>query len=133
MPSPALAPVIAFLVDCTSPDARILVTGFGPEIPVLAHRPFAARLPTWIPGYYEDRADVDRALAQLEDEPLGAAVFLDGTTVVGRSWPALLRAIQARGFEEYTVSVVGPRLRVWLPNVAATHRDPATGLPCPAH
>jgi len=133
MPSPSLAPVIAYLVDCTAPDDRVLVTGFGPDIPVLAHRPFAARLPTWIPGYYEDRADVDRALAQLEGEPLGAAVFLDGTTVVGRSWPALLRAIQARGFEEYTVSLVGPRLRIWLPHVAATHRDAGTGLPCPAH
>jgi len=132
IPSPALAPLIAYLADCTRPDDRVLVTGFGPEIPVLAHRPFAARLPTWIPGYYEDRADVDRALTQLGREQLGAAVFLDGTTAVARSWPTLLHAIQARGFEEHTVSVGGPRLRVWLPSVAAAASDPATGLPCPA-
>jgi Dolichyl-phosphate-mannose-protein mannosyltransferase len=132
IPTPSLAPLIGYLTHCTATDDRILVTGFGPEIPVLAHRPFAARLPTWIPGYYEDRTDVDRALAQLQRERLGAAVFLDGTTVVARSWPALLQAVQARGFEEYSIGLVGPRPRIWLPHFAATTRDPATGLPCPA-
>ena len=132
MPNPSLAPLVAYLTQCTGPDDRVLVTGFGPEIPVLAHRPFAGRLPTWIPAYYEDRADVNRALMQLGRERLGAAVFLDGTTVVARSWPAILQAVQDRGFMEYTAAPINSRVRVWLPAIADASRDTKTGLPCPA-
>jgi hypothetical protein len=132
-PNPSLAPLVGYLGHCTGPDDRILVAGFGPEIPVLAHRPFAARLPTWIPGYYDDSGDVNRALMQLGRERLGAAVFLDGSTVVARFWPALLHAIQDRGFEEYTVAPINSRVRVWLPHAADALRDAATNLPCPPH
>jgi hypothetical protein len=132
MPNPSLAPLVEYLTHCTGPDDRILVVGFGPEIPVLAHRPFAARLPTWIPRYYDDSADVHRALTQLGRERLGAAVFLDGSMVVARLWPALLQAIEDRGFEEYTVARINSRVRVWLPHAADARRDAATSLPCPA-
>lgn len=130
MPNPSLAPLVGYLAHCTRPDDRILVAGFGPEIPVLAHRPFAARLPTWIPGYYEDGEDVSRALLQLGRERLGAAVFLDGSMMVVRFWPTLLRAIQDLGFEEYTVASINSRVRVWLPHAAGAQRDTATSLPC---
>jgi hypothetical protein len=133
MPNPSLAPLVGYLAHCTGPDDRILVAGFGPEIPVLAHRPFAARLPTWIPGYYDDRAEINRALMQLGRERLGAAVFLDGSMVVARFWPALLQAIRDRGFEEYTVAPINSRVRVWLPQAVDTRRDAATNLPCPPH
>ena len=133
MPNPSLAPLVRYLAQCTGPDDRILMAGFGPEIPVLAHRPFAARLPTWIPRYYEDSADVNRALMQLDRERLGAAVFLDGSMVVARLWPALLQAIRDRGFEEYTVAPINSRVRVWLPHGVDARRDTATSLPCPAH
>jgi hypothetical protein len=131
MPNPSLAPLVGYLAHCTGPDDRILVAGFGPEIPVLAHRPFAARLPTWIAGYYEDSADVNRALMQLGRERLGAAVFLDGSMMVARFWPALLQAIRDRGFEEYTIASINSRVRVWMPHAADEHRDAATNLPCP--
>ena len=133
MPNPSLAPLIGYLAHCTGPDDRIFVAGFGPEISVLAHRPFAARLPTWLPGYYEDGADVDRALMQLGRERLGAAVFLDGSMVVARFWPALLHAIQARGFEEHTVAAINSRVRVWLPHAEDARRDITTNLPCLPH
>jgi len=133
MPNPSLAPLVDYLARCTGPDDRILVAGFGPEIPVLAHRPFAARLPTWIPGYYDDRAEVERAVTQLGRERLGAAVFLEGSMVVARFWPALLQAIQARGFEEHTAAPINSRVRVWLPHVADARPDAATDLPCPRH
>jgi hypothetical protein len=132
MPNPSLASLVAYLAQCTRPGDRVLVTGFGPEIPVLAARPFAARLPTWIPGYYEDTSEVDRALAQLGRERLGAAVFLDGTDVVARSWPALLQAVRDRGFEEHPVAPVNSRVRIWLPHTSDARRDAATDLPCPA-
>jgi len=132
-PNPSLTPLVTYLRRCTAPDERILVAGFGPEIPVLAFRPFAARLPTWIPGYYEDAADVNRALLELRREQIGAVVFLDGTAVVARLWPALLQAIRDRGFDEYAVGPINARLRVWLPHhVATASRDASTDLPCPA-
>jgi hypothetical protein len=133
MPNPSLAPLVGYLAQCTGPDDRILVAGFGPEIPVLAHRPFAARIPTWIPNYYDDSAEINRALMQLGRERLGAAVFLDGSMVVARFWPALLQAIQERGFEEYTVAPINSRVRVWLPHAEDPRRDDATNLPCPQH
>ena len=133
MPNPSLAPLVGYLARCTGLDDRVVVAGFGPEIPLLAHRPFAARLPSWIPGYYDDSAEVDRALMQLDHERLGAAVFLDGSMVVARFWPALLQAIRARGFEEYAVAAVNSRVRVWLPHATDAPRDSATNLPCSAH
>jgi hypothetical protein len=133
MPNPSLAPLVDYLARCTDPNDRILVAGFGPEIPALAHRPFAARIPTWFPGYYDDRADVERALVQLDHERLGAAVFLDGSMVVSRFWPALLQSIRSRGFEEYTSAPINSRVRVWLPHVADARRDAATDLPCSPH
>jgi hypothetical protein len=132
IPNQSLAPLIAFLGTCTRADARVLVAGFGPEIPALAHRSFAARLPSWLPGYDEDAADVGRAVAQLHRERLGAAVFLDGTNVVSRSWPPLMQDIRERGLDEYAVPAIDQRVRVWLPHDSAgAMRDPATGLPCP--
>jgi hypothetical protein len=132
MPNPSLAPLISYLTHCTGAGDRVLVAGFGPEIPVLAQRPFAARLPTWIPGYYVDSAEVDRTLVQLGRERLGAAVFLDGSMVVARFWPALLQAVRDRGFEEYTAAPINARVRVWLPHSGDTRRDTATNLPCPS-
>jgi hypothetical protein len=131
VPDPSMAPLITYLTRCTAPGDRVFVAGFGPEIPALAHRPFAARLPSWLPGYYEDPADVNRALARLRRERLGAAVFLDGTPAVARSWPALMEAIRDRGLDEYAVPSRDTRMRVWLPRAAnGARHDSATDLPC---
>lgn len=129
-PEPALAPLVEYLSHCTPSTGRVLVSGFGPEIPVLARRPFAGGLPTWIPGYYQDPDDERRALVQLEGEPVAAAVMLDGSMVFLNSWPSLGRWL-VEHFEEHPVPSINSRLRVWLPRRDAVARpDPATGLPC---
>jgi hypothetical protein len=108
------------------------VSGFGPEIPVLAHRPFAGGLPAWIPGYYDAPADVDRAIARLRREQVGSAIMLDGSAVLTNSWPQLGQWIRERGLEEHAVPTVDGRVRVWLPPFSAgTPIDQRTGLPCP--
>jgi hypothetical protein len=130
-PNPSLAPLIAYLTRCTRPLDRVLVSGFGPEIPVLAHRPFAGGLPAWIPGYYDDPVDVGRAIARLRREQVGAAIMLDGSDVLTNSWPDLGRWVREREFEEHAVPSVDSRIRVWLPRVApSTPTDIPTGLPC---
>ena len=132
-PNPSLAPLVSYLARCTRPADRVLVGGFGPEIPVLAHRPFAGGLPTWIPGYYDDPADIARAVGQLRREEVGAAILLDGSAVLMNSWPDLGRWVHDQGLEEHAVPSIDPRVRVWLPRFApATPAEPGTGLPCPA-
>ena len=131
-PNPALAPLVAYLARCTLASDRVLVSGFGPEIPVLAHRPFASGLASWIPGYYEDPADVARAIAQLDRERVGAAVMLDGSTVFMNSWPDLGRWVREHEFEEHAVPSIDPQVRIWLPRFgSAANVDTRTGLPCP--
>jgi len=133
IPDPSLAPLIDYLSRCTGTAQRVLVAGFGPEIPVLAQRPFAAGLPTWIPGYYEDEADVTRAIARLQREDLGATVLLDGNHAFTQSWPALAEAVRARAFDDHAAPLINARLHVWLPHtIADAPLDAATGLPCAA-
>jgi hypothetical protein len=78
MPDPQRAPLVRFIERCTGPDERVLIGGFGPELPVLAHRGFAGGLPDWLRGYYDAPADVARARAQLAREHVAMAVMLDG-------------------------------------------------------
>jgi hypothetical protein len=131
-PNPSLAPLVSYLARCLRPAERVLVSGFGPEIPVLAHRPFAGGLPTWIPGYYDAPADIARAIGRLRREQVGAAIMLDGSSVLINSWPDLGRWVHARGLEEHSVAGLDPRVRIWLPKFGpTTPTDPATSLPCP--
>jgi hypothetical protein len=131
IPNPSTAPLITYLSRCTAPGDRVLVAGFGPEIPALAHRPFAGGLPSWIPGYYDDRADVARAIGRLNREHVAAAVMLDGSTVLVHSWPELGEWIRSHGFEEHPLAAIDPRFRIWLPRPAAdVSTDRETGLPC---
>jgi len=130
-PDPSLAPLVDYLSRCTAPGGRVLVSGFGPEIPVLAHRPFASGLASWIPGYYEDPRDVARAIAQLDREQVSVAVMLDGSRVFFSSWPALGDWLMKKGMEEHPVRAVNARIRVWMRTPAsATGLDARTGLPC---
>ena len=131
IPNPATAPLITYLSRCTAPGDRVLVAGFGPEIPALAHRPFAGGLPSWIPGYYDDPADVARAIGRLNREHVAAAVMLDGSTVLVNSWPELGEWIRSHGFEEHPLAAIDSRFRIWLPRPAAdVSTDRETGLPC---
>ena len=56
IPNRERLPLIRYLASCTPESSRVLVSGFGPEIPVLARRPFADGLPSWIPDTARIRA-----------------------------------------------------------------------------
>ena len=132
-PSPRHAALVSYLARCTAPRERVFVTGFGPQIPFLAGRPFAAGLPSWIPGYYEGPDDMVRARRRLDREQVSAAVLLEGAGAFTRAWPDLAAWFHSRRYEEHALPRDNDIVRVWLPAAApGTPIDSGTGLPCHA-
>jgi hypothetical protein len=128
-PGSPYTPVIGFLAQCTPADERVLVSGFGPQVPFLAGRLFAGGLPSWIPGYYETPADIARARRRLARERVSAVVLLEGTPAFEHSWPDLASWFRERGFQEYAFPGGGDE-RIWLPLPTAGPIDDATRVPC---
>jgi hypothetical protein len=65
-PVDILVPFFRYVDRCTQPEHRLLVPGFIPEVPVYAHRPFAAGRSTILPGYLDSPAERRQLLAIVE-------------------------------------------------------------------
>ena len=131
LPSPRYPVLVSYLSRCTSPDERVFVSGFAPQIPFLARRPFAAGLPSWIPGYYQMPADMRRARARLDRENVSALVLLEGADVFEESWPDLAAWFREHRFERHDSARLGEGITLWLrPSDVSSRTDAETGLPC---
>ena len=129
IPNRERLPLIRYLSSCTPATSRVLVAGFAPEIPVLSRRPFAGGLPSWIPGYYTDPRDVERAAAQLARETVSMAVLLEGSASFVEEWPRLAADLRARGFVERVWRLDGTDVVVWVPEELAA-RAPSAPPAC---
>ena len=125
IPNRERLPLIRYLATCTPAESRVLVSGFGPELPVLARRPFAAGLPSWIPGYHTHPDDVQRAIARLTREPVSMAVILEGSAVFVDEWPQLAAELRARNMVERTWRIDETDLVVWIPADVASRAPDA--------
>jgi hypothetical protein len=119
IPNRERVPLIRYLASCTAAGSSVLVSGFGPEISVLADRPFAAGLPTFVPGYYTDASDIERASAQLSKESVSLAVMLEGSAAFAEAWPQVANELRSRGLVERTWPLDGTNLVVWVPEEVA--------------
>jgi hypothetical protein len=125
VPNRERLPLIRYLSSCTPAGSRVLVAGFAPEIPVLARRPFAGGLPSWIPGYATDARDIERGAAQLSREHVSLAVMLEGSASFVEEWPRLADDLRTRGFVERTWRVDGGEVVVWVPEELAARAPSA--------
>ncbi|MBM3779293.1 MAG: hypothetical protein FJW23_13835 [Acidimicrobiia bacterium] len=115
VPAPEHLPLLRYLRECTAPSERVLVSGFSPQIPVLADRPFAGGQPVWLPGYATSPRDVQRALAQMSREQISLVVLIDGVRVFEREWPDLAAWLRQRRFVERRWVLDGLDAVVWIP------------------
>jgi hypothetical protein len=130
IPNHERLPLIRYLSSCTPATARVFVAGFAPEIPVLARRPFAGGLPSWIPGYYIDAVDVERGAAQLARETVSLAVMLEGSESFVEEWPRLAADLRRRGFVERTWHMDGSDVVVWAAEELAARAPSAPPAQC---
>lgn len=123
-----------YVAECTSPSDYLLVTGPIHEIPVFAHRRFAAGQALFKLSLYTSDADQRRALARLAQQsvPIVIADFEDFENGFTSDYPLVARYLSEHYREVGPILVdEEPRLRVFVTTGREPLRvDPNLGLPC---
>lgn len=70
-----MRPFFDYAARCISPDQRLLVAAFLPEIAVLAERPFAGGQIVFMPGALKTKADHELVMRRLDRQRVPVAVF----------------------------------------------------------
>ena len=130
-----LVPFFQYVDRCTSPDQRILVPGFIPEVPVHAGRPFAGGRSTILPGYLDAPGERQPVLAAVERQNVPFMVVTSRSKdAVWASYPELASYIDTH-FEPLVHYQIGEDASVLVDvrvNRTLTPRstDAETGWPC---
>ena len=115
VPAPGgLAAAVERIQQCTAADQGVLVSGFGPEIPIFAGRPFAGGFPTHVPGYADHPDDLARIRTRLAADPPGAVVMLEGFETFEETLPELGDWLEEAGLEPVAVSVPDAATQLFL-------------------
>jgi hypothetical protein len=134
MSSPALAGMVQYLRECTSPKDRVLARWFVPELYFFAQRGFAAGMVTTFGGHWSESRFETRSVKALASESVPIVIARERDDELARDYPVLNRYIDEHyevagrtNFETpdsdgYVVLVRNDR------TPARTH--PPTGFPC---
>ncbi|MEQ1572686.1 MAG: hypothetical protein ABL993_00435 [Vicinamibacterales bacterium] len=130
----ALQPFFAYLDRCTMPTDRLLVTGFFPEVPYYARRPFAGGQSTFLEGYFGSEQNQRQVLDRL-DRQVVPFVFVPsdgGFEELARGFPLVSGYVKSR-FRELTVVPIDEERHMTIEvnrTLGARGIDPETGWPC---
>jgi hypothetical protein len=128
-----LLPFLSYVGRCTTPDQRLLVLGFLPEVPVLAHRAFAGGQSTFVPGYYRSDENQRLVLKRLRTQVVPfALVPKDYAADLDQTFPLLTDYLRARYLPLVTLggeSETGVQILV-DGTLRPSGHDPETGWPC---
>jgi hypothetical protein len=128
-----LEPFLRYLGRCSTPQHRLLVMGFLPEIPVFAHRAFAGGQSTFVSGYYDSEENQRRVLERLRGEIVPFALIpSDYANEVSRWFPLVTAYVRARFVPLARVGTDSVNVEILIDSRLPTEpRDDETGWPCP--
>jgi hypothetical protein len=123
-----------YVAECTAPNDYLLVTGYAPELPVLARRRFAAGLGTLSLSLYTSDADQRLALDRLgrQSVPIVLADAAPFDDEFVHDYPLLAQYLSTHYRQAGTIDVDDDRrFRVFVDaGLTPRRRDPHLGLPC---
>jgi hypothetical protein len=123
-----------YLAECTTPEDRVLMATYAPEVPVLARRLVAAGQGTFGLTFYESDTQQDEAVARLarQSVPVVLGAFDDFEGEFADDYRRVYGYVAEHYRDAGVIPVDGrPRFRVLVDaDRAPARRDPVFGLPC---
>jgi hypothetical protein len=132
----ALVPFFTYVAACTSPDDRLLVTGFAPEVPYYARRPFAGGQMILFGGYSGSEAEQRLLLRRLQRQSVPFVVVPpESSTELATNFP-LVQAWVDYAYALMTEVAVEGRddpARIYIRrDLTGRVADDVSGWPCAA-
>ncbi len=135
----ALAGLTTYLRACTSPDARVLVTWFAPEVFFFSQRGFAGGMAVFLGTHWSSAADQHRTIGLIESQAVPLAIieaaslddFRSTYDRVAAHLDAAYREAGATSFGDPRVADDGYRVLIRR-SLGDVPRDGKWQLPCPS-
>lgn len=130
----SLLPFYDYVDRCTTPQQRLLVLGFLPEIFVFAHRAFAGGIPAFVGGYYDSDAYQAWVIRKLQRESVPFALVPGEAyaSPLDTSFPRIARYVSTR-YEPLVTFGTDPPTQIQVlfdRTLRVSSRDAQTGWPC---
>lgn len=130
----ALRTFYPYIERCTTPNHRLLVVGFAPEVPVFTQRAFAGGQSAFIQGYYGSDKYQQAVLQHLAREVVPFVVMPAevATTQFHAGFPLVANYVRIRYAPLATLgtdATTGVHI-LFDSTLPVAARDPATGWPC---
>jgi hypothetical protein len=127
-----------YLRNCTTPDDRVLLTWFAPDVLYYAERGAAGGMIAFSGDHWSTPADQRRTIAQMRDQSVPLVVMDSSADDLRRAFPLLVDYLET----EYVPAAAatfdatapgGRRYQVWIERrLGAVPGEAEWGLPCPA-